>query len=268
MAKKLAFINGKGGVGKTTSIFHVCGELAKRGERVLVVDLDKQCNTSWVLTMNGEQPEHTLYDFFCGSADPAVCTVPVLFQIRSNAEPKFMGVDVMVSDSRFETITENDMVSQELIGKKMEDFVKEQGYTWVLYDMPPSHAIFNELCFNYLTDHVIVPFSSDYFSLQGYQSTVEKVYDARKINPKINILGIYLSRYWGICAAHRHVRDVLLENPDFAAMYIDNPIPMAADVIEAVMFGRPLCFYKPTTEKSPAKRAFETLVDEIYKRTK
>ena len=45
MVKKVAFINGKGGCGKTTSIFHVCGVLAQKGEKVLVIDLDKQRNT-------------------------------------------------------------------------------------------------------------------------------------------------------------------------------------------------------------------------------
>ena len=45
-AKRVAFINGKGGCGKTTSIFHVAGVLAKRGEKILVIDLDKQRNTT------------------------------------------------------------------------------------------------------------------------------------------------------------------------------------------------------------------------------
>lgn len=68
MVKKVAFINGKGGCGKTTSIFHVCGVLAQKGEKVLVIDLDKQRNTTDTLLMNNEdRPEKTVLDFSEGT---------------------------------------------------------------------------------------------------------------------------------------------------------------------------------------------------------
>ena len=51
---KVAFINSKGGCGKTTSIFHVAGVLSTRGEKVLVIDLDKQMNTTDTFLMENE----------------------------------------------------------------------------------------------------------------------------------------------------------------------------------------------------------------------
>ena len=63
MVNKIAFINGKGGCGKTTSIFHVAGVLSKNGEKVLVIDFDKQRNTSDILLLNSEYPEKTVFDF-------------------------------------------------------------------------------------------------------------------------------------------------------------------------------------------------------------
>lgn len=42
--KTVAFFNNKGGVGKTTLVYHLTWMLADRGERVLAVDLDPQAN--------------------------------------------------------------------------------------------------------------------------------------------------------------------------------------------------------------------------------
>lgn len=50
MARRLAFINYKGGVGKTSCIVNIAAYLAKTGKRVLLVDLDAQSNSSiWLM---------------------------------------------------------------------------------------------------------------------------------------------------------------------------------------------------------------------------
>ena len=50
MVRKIAFINYKGGVGKTSCIVNMAASLAKRGKRVLLVDLDAQSNSSiWLM---------------------------------------------------------------------------------------------------------------------------------------------------------------------------------------------------------------------------
>lgn len=95
MTKRVAFINGKGGCGKTTSIFHISGVLSKCGEKVLVIDLDKQRNTTSILLMNTEIPEKTVLDFMTGEAEAGEVMAQALFQSRGNAKPKYYGVDVM-----------------------------------------------------------------------------------------------------------------------------------------------------------------------------
>lgn len=49
MARRVAMVNNKGGVGKTTSTVRVAEGLAKAGKRVLVVDMDPQGNASQML---------------------------------------------------------------------------------------------------------------------------------------------------------------------------------------------------------------------------
>lgn len=63
----------------------------------------------------------------------------------------------------------------------------------------------------------------------------------------------------GQCGLDKYIREQLLEYPTF----IDIQIPLASDVREAVMFGRPISYYKMF---SNSKSAYERLVDEMENR--
>ena len=52
MARKIAFLNYKGGVGKTSLIVNIAASLARRGMRVLLMDFDTQSNASiWLMKL-------------------------------------------------------------------------------------------------------------------------------------------------------------------------------------------------------------------------
>lgn len=260
MVNKVAFINGKGGCGKTTSIFHVSGVLAQQGEKVLVIDLDKQRNTTDTLLMNNEEkPTRTVLDFFKGEAEAAEATAQALFQSRGNAKPKYFGVDCMVSDVGLQDEAALADIDGEAAGAKLETFIKENGYTWVLVDMPPSNMTLNNICFRFIVDYVIIPFSSDIFSVQGYADIMDVMAKARKVNPTLNVLGVYLARYMTQCAVDKYIREEMLNFDTF----IDVQIPLASDVRESVMFGRPISYYKAF---SKSRKAYEMLVEEMKKR--
>lgn len=260
MVKKVAFINGKGGCGKTTSIFHVCGVLAQKGEKVLVIDLDKQRNTTDTLLMNNEdRPEKTVLDFFRGNAEAEEVTAKALFQTRGNAKAKYFGVDCMSSGVDLQDEAKLADIDGEAVKDKLEKFIEEQGYTWVLVDMPPSNMTLNNICFGYIVDYAIIPFSSDIFSVQGYADIMEVMDKAREVNPTLNVLGVFLARYMSNCAVDKYIREQLLDFDTF----IDIQIPLASDVRESVMFGRPISFYKLF---SKSKTAYENLVEEMEKK--
>ena len=74
MQRRIAFINRKGGCGKTTTLFHIAGELASRGKKVLVIDFDAQCDTS----VNFLSEEESEYDEGAGySVIDLICGVPL-----------------------------------------------------------------------------------------------------------------------------------------------------------------------------------------------
>lgn len=259
MVKKIAFINGKGGCGKTTSIFHVAGVLSKMGEKVLVIDFDKQRNTTDTLLMNAEMPQKTVFEVLQGSAMAQEATGEALFQSRGNANPKYYGVDCMAASLSLEDETALKQIDKDRFGVELSNFVDKKGYGWVLVDMPPSNRELNDICFSRIVDFVIVPFSSDIYSVSGYGDIMSTVEEARIINPGLNILGVYLSRYMKNCAVDKYIKEQLEEFETF----IPVQIPLAADVREAVMFGRPISYYKVSSE---SRTAYECLTEEIIKR--
>ena len=260
---KIAFINGKGGCGKTTSIFHVAGVLAKSGERVLVIDLDKQRNTSELLLKNTERPLNTVFDFMKGTTNAWAATGKALFQTRGNATPKYYGVDCMVADIRLKDELNLQDIDGKKAGEQLDEFIKAGAYKWVLFDMPPSNETLNKICFSYFADFVIIPFSSDMFSLDGYGDIINTIDENRKYNPKLSIIGYYLARYMNNCAVDREIKNSLVDM--IKDKFINVQIPLSADIREAVMWGRPISFFK---EFSNSRRAYESLVNEIKKRIK
>ncbi|WP_158810897.1 ParA family protein [Beijerinckia sp. L45] len=56
--KQIAFFNHKGGVSKTTSVFHIGWMMASLGKRVLLVDCDPQCNLTGLLLNYNHSDEY------------------------------------------------------------------------------------------------------------------------------------------------------------------------------------------------------------------
>ena len=69
-----AFVNQKGGCGKTTTAVHLAGALAARGERVLLVDLDPQAHATMGLGCSPDRP--TVADVLLGEATLSEAVAP------------------------------------------------------------------------------------------------------------------------------------------------------------------------------------------------
>lgn len=257
--RKIAFVNGKGGCGKTTSLFNIAGVLSSRGDKVLVVDLDKQRNTTDTLLMNAEKPVRTVYDFFVGTADLSETIGKALFQKRGNSKPRYYNVDCVVSSVQLENEQALQTVSLDYVRESFDELIRSNGYDWVLVDMPPSSKILNHICFSSIVDYTIIPFSSDIYSVSGYGDIMSTIDEARTENPSLNVLGVFLSRYMGNCAVDRYIKSQL----ESFSTFMQTQIPLSADIREAVMFGRPISYYRI---KSKSKAAYEKLVDELTDR--
>lgn len=260
VCNKVAFINGKGGCSKTTSIFHIAGVLADKGEKVLVIDFDKQRNSTdnFLAQEESEYDElksKTVLDYMTGKADIKEVVKKSYIVGWNERKPKYRNIDVLPADVRLE----NEKLLRNVdIKVSLNKFIEEERYTWVLIDMPPSNKTINDICFEQIANYIVVPFSSDIYSISGYGDIIDTVNRGREKNEELHILGIFLSRYMENCGVDRYIKDQA-ENM-FGEDFINVQIPLKADVREAVMFHKPISFYK---KWSASKTAYEKLVEDM-----
>lgn len=257
----IAFFNGKGGCGKTTGLINVAGVLSAAGEKILIIDLDKQRNTTDTF-LQDEQSEYsegsnTLFDVF----EKKVCISDIIkkayFIGLCQRKAHYFNIDVLPADVRF--ADENRLKELNIdIKDELEGYVEEQGYTYILIDMPPSNDIINNICFTQIANNVIVPFSPDIFSVSGYSDLMEIIASARKLNDNLNLIGIYLSRYRN---RNYQIRDAL---KTFGKLFIDEvQIPFSAQIEDTILEARPISYYK---SKGKSREAFEKLTESIVSR--
>jgi chromosome partitioning protein len=159
--KVISFSIFKGGTGKTTSTVNTAAALAKKGKRVLLVDLDQQASATRYLDLD---PEHSpnLYDVFMG-------TKPAQLAIRLT---KF-NIDVLSSHILLAAIEEALDPGDEL---KLSEFLNplKQSYDFILIDTPPGKAM---LAFNGLAaaDLIIIPASAERMAVDGVADLINHV---------------------------------------------------------------------------------------------
>ncbi|RMD76372.1 MAG: ParA family protein, partial [Chloroflexi bacterium] len=151
----VAIANQKGGVGKTTTAVNVAGELARRGRRVLLVDIDPQGNATTSLGIAKASLTVTTYDLLLGSASPE--TLP----LATGRER----LDLIPADQELAG------AAVELVGVERREWRLHDGlvpllprYDWIIIDCPPSLGLLtlNALC---AANAVLIPLQCEYLAL-------------------------------------------------------------------------------------------------------
>ncbi|NTU99049.1 ParA family protein [Candidatus Falkowbacteria bacterium] len=178
--KKIAVINHKGGVGKTTTVINVGAGLAKGGAKVLLVDLDPQANLTSGLGVS-DQEEDLYLSMVKGKSLTIVEHSPNLFVSPGTLK---------MADAELELFS---MLAREQKLKKVLD--KQSGFDYCLIDCPPS---LNQLTINALVacDYVLIPMTAEFFSLKAL-SSITSIYQAVKenFNSSLEILGLFFNEY-------------------------------------------------------------------------
>ena len=186
--RRIALINQKGGVGKTTTTVNLGAALAASGLRVLMIDLDPQAHLTLSLGIDPEELDLSIYDLL---TDDGVSTAQVV-QIVDGCER----LGVLPADTNLAGI-ESELgeqiktgLAQTLLRNKCAELINQ--FDYVLIDCPPSLGL---LTINGLTcaAEIVVPMQAHFLALQGMGKLFETINMIRQgINPSLIVSGVVL----------------------------------------------------------------------------
>ena len=185
-APTIACANQKGGVGKTTTAANLSATLSRMGKRVLAVDMDAQANLTAHFGLERELEASVATALRDRQAD-----LPI-YRIEDD---RGGSVDVVPASLELASV---EFQLTAVIGRELrlrEHLARVQDrYDFIIVDTPPSLGL---LTVNALVaaDRVIIPTEARFFSLQGLYMLEETIAEVASLNPKIEILGVLLSKY-------------------------------------------------------------------------
>ena len=195
--RTVAITNQKGGVGKTTTAHHLGIALAKRDQRVLVVDMDPQ--THLTIAARTQATRGSVYDVLRGAKTIESVIV---------ASPHQM--DVLPSEqllARFEAEAQTDPGWMTILRNALDDVATS--YDWCLIDTPPSLGALSTNALVACDAGVLVPMVPEPLPLKGLQLLLRTVSELRSVNPSLTVRGIVPTMVHPRWATHRSVGDVL-----------------------------------------------------------
>lgn len=186
--RRIALINQKGGVGKTTTTVNLGAGLAAAGLRVLMIDLDPQAHLTLSLGIDPEELELSIYDLLTDNDVSAAEVVQIVDGCDRlgvlPANTNLAGIESELSDQV------KTGLAQTLLRNKCSELMSQ--FDYVLIDCPPSLGL---LTINGLTcaKEIIVPMQAHFLALQGMGKLFETINMIRQgINPSLTVSGVVL----------------------------------------------------------------------------
>ena len=257
--RRIAVINQKGGVGKTTTTVNLAAALAAGGQRVCVMDLDPQAHAS---THLGLEPDGTLPSLY----DVLVANKP-LAEVRRSVDERLWvapsDINLAAAEVELAGIVGREVILREAMAKDAESL------DFVIMDCGPSLGV---LTLNALAaaDEVFIPLQPHFLALHGLSKLLETTaLVARRINPRLTVTGVVLCLYdSGTKLAQEVVSDLTAfldrgraTNVPWAnARVFETKIRRNIKLAECPSFGKSIFGYAP---KSPGAVDYSALADEV-----
>ncbi len=251
MARIIAFVNQKGGVGKTTTTVNVASYLALSGAKVLLVDVDPQANATSNLGIDPRQLERGLYDIIIGQK----AITEALFQTEvkqlhiAPSTPSLAGASV-------------ELVNMEQREYRLDTAIQsvQMYYDYILIDCPPSLGL---LTVNALvaSREVIIPVQCEYFALEGLSQLLQTIQLVQQnLQENLRVTGAVVTMF---DRRNKLSQEVLSEMQQHFPYHIfQSIIPRNVKLAEAPSHGKPIALYD---KRSRGSRAYKELADEIAK---
>lgn len=252
MGRIIAVANQKGGVGKTTTAINLSACLAEQGEKVLVIDMDPQGNTTSGFGVDKNDLDDTIYELLIGESDVQECIIENVMENLS-----LIPSNVNLSGAEIELIGVN---RKEYILREQIHPLRDQ-YDFIIIDCPPSLSI---LTINSMTtaDSVLVPIQCEYYALEGLSQLMHTITLVKKrLNPELEMEGVVFTMF----DARRNLSLQIVENvrANLKENVYNTIIPRNVRLAEAPSHGMPINLYDP---RSVGAESYRMLAEEVRNR--
>lgn len=257
--RRIAVINQKGGVGKTTTAVNLAAALARQGERVCVLDLDPQAHatTHFGVEPDGERP--SIYDVLVRNRPLG----DVRRDVGESLSLIMSDIKLAAAEVELAGVVGREVILREALAQDGETF------DYMLMDCAPSLGV---LTINALAaaDEVFIPLQPHFFALHGLSKLLETTaLVGRRINPGLRVTGVCVCLYDGATRlAQEVVRDLraFLDTsrsanvPWAAAKVFEAKIRRNVKLAECPSFGKTIFEYAP---KSSGAEDYAALAREV-----
>lgn len=245
MTKIFCIANQKGGVGKTTTTVNLAASLGKLGQRVLLIDLDPQGNSTMGSGVDKHSVPSTIYHVLIGHKEitSAIIKPPEVGYSLLAANRNLAGAEIELVE----------LERREYRLKDVLDTVINQ-YDYILIDCPPSLSMLtlNGLC---CAQGVIIPMQCEYFALEGLSDLVNTIQSLHaRLNPELKVICLLRVMFDMRITLQQQVSEQLKTH--FGDKVFDAIIPRNVRLAEAPSYGLPGVIYDQSSRGAKAYLEF------------
>ena len=252
MAKIIAVVTQKGGVGKTTSAVNIAAAMGEMGKKCLLVDIDPQGNATSGVGVDKRQVQRSTYDLLVGDGDAAGAVLTTEFK-----NLWLLPASVGLAGAEIEMV---DVPHRE---KRLKAALApcRDAFDYIFIDCPPALGL---LTLNALVaaDTFLIPAQPEYYALEGLSQLIATVRQVKRLyNPTLELEGVMFTMYDG--RTHLTQQVVAEVKKFFPRKVYGTVIPRTVRLAEAPSYGRPINYYDP---KGKGARAYHDLAKEILQK--